>query len=150
MYEALKIVRFQYNFCYCSINLGNYKIVDFFGFQYNFCYCSICCCCKSCYCYGVSIQLLLLFYTEGFFINISLPVSIQLLLLFYKSRAYDLHWVILVSIQLLLLFYIKAILPNIYNKRFNTTFVTVLFNSACASKLDAFKFQYNFCYCSIV
>ena len=74
MYEALKIVRFQYNFCYCSINLGNYKIVDFFGFQYNFCYCSM-----------IIVRLLLTFRT----------VSIQLLLLFYgesQELTWKLYW----------------------------------------------------------
>ena len=77
-------VQFQYNFCYCSmVNdsiRGHYNV----AFQYNFCYCSINCIILVTSYIVVSIQLLLLFYVNGYVWEGGWDgVSIQLLLLFY-------------------------------------------------------------------
>ncbi len=78
------IKMFQYNFCYCSMCHNKESLFKLRKFQYNFCYCSILSAlCTSCL-FIVSIQLLLLFYVTDTTFNCCVSnVSIQLLLLFY-------------------------------------------------------------------
>ena len=125
----MAVIKFQYNFCYCSIihDMEDYKSVK--AFQYNFCYCSIIS--RSMvdgiylmfqynFCYCSIVQLHRLTYREDCFNTTFVTVlyckrlwsvwgkivSIQLLLLFYKFNSVKSYRRIYVSIQLLLLFYL--------------------------------------------
>ena len=123
----INATKFQYNFCYCSIRqrycplqkslcfnttfvtvLSAVSTIQVLvpAFQYNFCYCSMYCYQLSHYWSGVSIQLLLLFYSRK------------------KCVIFRLNRFNTTFVTVLSCIWIKNCA---FKNSFNTTFVTVLF-----------------------